>query len=306
MGDYDYPFGKPIGTYRILLLGRSYLCYVTPNADEQKCMPCADNKMAVLAKRLELTLNTLGALEDSPFHYEVFDGSKVMDQPLYLWPYYVDPPIVQKYDMDLTIVMMDPSQALNTYFVSPINSEGIPTEMINYDFMLKPNEEKFKSGPLHDFFELCKAKKLISISADKQWALSDLNAMVADPEVRKPLVDLIGKPLEMFREKLDAIQTASGNSHHLLLCLFPVTDVYDGDPFVTKGQRLFWKELCLAKKIPFLDICDDFNALRFTYFPIAGDDGGDHFDANGHALLNTVLSHALLKQKLIPFEATKP
>ena len=66
---------KPLGTYRILLVGRSYLRHISSAGKDDLSNP--NNEMAVIGKRMGLKLNTLATLEDSPLHYEVLDDSRI-------------------------------------------------------------------------------------------------------------------------------------------------------------------------------------------------------------------------------------
>ena len=92
--------------------------------------------MAVMAKRIELNLNTIASLDDSSFHYEVLSGMRSDRQTVYLWPYYTVPEIVKKYDVDQVVMLMDTMTDLYTYFLSPLGPEGIPQHEVDPEFWL--------------------------------------------------------------------------------------------------------------------------------------------------------------------------
>lgn len=300
--DFEYPVAKPSGTYRILLVGRSYLQMIAPRLSERKCFPCGENQMATMAKRIELKLNTIASLNDSSFHYEVFSEMKPGHQTVYLWPYYTVPEIVKKYDIDLVVILMDPMTDLYPYFLSPLGPEGIPQNEIDTEFWLLPNSQKFKTGLLHDFFELCKSKNIIKLSPDHRWIMPQFNEFTADPEVRDHLIEIIGKPLELFKKELAVLGKERSKKISFLFCFFPTGDVFNETRYPSRGQRLFWKDLCRKKDIPFLDLCDDFTALRLSYFPFSEGRENDHFDINGHDLFSTIFTQELIRRQIVPFK----
>ncbi len=300
--DFEYPAAKPFGTYRILLLGRSYLQMIVPRSSERKCFPCGENQMAVMAKRIELNLNTIASLDDSSFHYEVLSGMRSDRQTVYLWPYYTVPEIVKKYDVDQVVMLMDPMTDLYPYFLSPLGPEGIPQHEVDPEFWLLPNSQKFKTGLLHDFFELCKSKNIIKLSSDHRWIMPQFNEFTDDPEVRDRLIEIIGKPLELFKKKLAELGKERGKNISFLFCFFPTGDVFNKIRYPSQGQRLFWKDLCRKKNIPFLDLCDDFTTLRLSYFPFSEGRDNDHYDINGHDLFSTIFTHELIRLQIVPFE----
>lgn len=300
--DFEYPAAKPFRTYRILLLGRSYLQMIVPRSSEKECFPCGENQMAVMAKRIELNLNTIASLNDSSTHYEVLNGTRSDRQTVYLWPYYTVPEIVRKYDIDQVVILMDPMTDLYPYFLSPLGPEGIPKHEVDTEFWLLPNSQKFKTGLLHDFFELCKSKNIIKLSPDHRWIMPQFNGFTADPEVRNQLIEIIGKPLKLFKKKLADLGKERSENISFLFCFFPTGDVFNENRYPSQGQRLFWKDLCRKKDIPFLDLCDDFTALRLSYFPFSEGRENDHYDINGHDLFSIIFTHALIRGQIVPFK----
>jgi hypothetical protein len=138
-------------------------------------------------------LNTLAALEDVPMHFEILNDGRVIDSMVYLWPYYEVPEIVKNYDVDLVMVMMDAGQSsMAAFFHSPMTPEGIPAEKFEAEFDLRSNTDKFKTGPLHDFFDLCLKKKFLTVGKDGKWDLAPFQQMFSDKEVENQAEDLIG------------------------------------------------------------------------------------------------------------------
>lgn len=255
--------------------------------------------MHSLAKRLELSLNTLAALDDVPMHYEVLNGGMHHgnSSEVNLFAYYVTPPLIQKYNVDLVILMKDDGFGLDSYFCAPMTSEGIPVDGLDTEFVLKPNREKFKSGLMHPLYELLLSKKLLEEPAPNKWIFPPWEALMTDPEVRKPLLELVGKPLGMLRQKVESPK-ANGTPAQLIFCYFPT------NPYYSRYRRNFWKDLCAQQKIPFLDLCDDFTAIGFSYYPYLSGVSG-HFTVDGMFFFSTLLTHELLHQHMIPFESSK-
>jgi hypothetical protein len=162
--------------------------------------------------------------------------------------------------------------------------------LVDPEFRLKPNSEKFKTGPFHDLYELCLSKKLMDKTTH-----CDLFAMAADPEVRPRLFDVMGKPLKMLQAKLASMTTSGGAKRRLEVCYFPITENS------LKVKRFFWRDLCLRVGVPFMDICDEFKTLGFTYAPYSAG-GAQHFTVNGTILFSSILVHKLLENKKIPFK----
>lgn len=300
--DFDYPLPKPNRTFRILMLGRSYLSYVIKN----KYFPLDANNADPVAKRLEITLNTEAALNSVPRHFEVFNMSTIQEHQLYVWPCYLVPPAAKAYDADMALLMMDPGSSLESYFFGPLTAEGIPPKDKDPEFMLKSFRERFKSGPVYDLFKICEEKKILVVGSDGQLkAMPTLDQMAADPQIREKLIQVVGRPLEVLNEKMKSEKTGEGVPRRFVFCFFPNADVFSNFTPPSKTQRNFWKQLCQEKGIPFLDLSDDFIALRLSFFPFSEEEGMDHFDGNGHKLFDEILAHELIQQKIIPFEPEK-
>jgi hypothetical protein len=203
---------------------------------------------------------------------------------------------VEKYNVDLVVILKDPGLGFDVYFQSPLDSQGVPVDRYDPEFALLPNSKKFKSGTLHDFFELCKTKKMMQPLAENQWVFPDMDSMVADPEVEKSMIRIIGMPLRLLRQKMNSM--GSGDQRpRLVYCSFPVSQ-----SVTSRWQRTFWKDLALDAGVPFLDLCDDLNVLGMTYYPYSAAMGSDHFTVNGMNFFSRVLAFELVQSKMVPFE----
>lgn len=300
LADLEYPYRKPARTFRIILTGRSYLYWIASVNTEKKVEAFKEptNRMAMLAKRLELTLNTLAALEDCPTHFEVLNGGMVRDTDAYIWPCYEAPGWAQKYDADLVLVMVEAGAGLFSYFKTPLDREGVPQAQADPEYFLKPNKDKFKSGNFKDLLDLCRSKKMLAETSPIKWDLAPMQDLAADPGVRILLRKVMGAPLSSLQKKLAALPSASGSKCRLGFCFFP--DGMDS-PFPPTSIRSLWKDICLERNIPFIDLTDDFTALRTTYYPFSEMNGMDHFTAEGHLLWGLLLGHELIRGHVIPF-----
>jgi hypothetical protein len=244
---------------------------------------------------MELSLNTLSALDDLPNHFEVLNAGMHhdADNEVNVFAYYVAPPLVRDYDVDLVLIMQDETPVLDAFMHKPITSEGIPSDKIDPEYLLKPNREKFKSEPLHHFFELCRDKKLLAEASSTVWTFTDMNALVLDPEVRGSLEEIMGKPLLLLLKKMDSIKTTGGKPSQVIFCYFPTTL----SPL--KEWRSFWREVCEKSGIPFLDLSDDFTAVGYSFYPYQAWESG-HFTVNGMYLFSTLMTHELLRNGMIP------
>ncbi len=302
--DFTYPKKKPFKTYRILMCGRSYIYFQDdriwdgrkePNGSP-KILNVTTNIMMLMSKKLELYLNTLAALEDVPIHFEVLNDGRVLDSYVYTWPYYEEQKKVKQYDVDLVMLMMDPGEtSLEQYEMAPLTAEGIPQEFKDTEFYLKPEKEKFKSGPMRGYCELLdKEKKEGKIRNGAPFV-----QILSDPPLRDFLSTAIGRPMALFKKKFDAGKTSWGTPCRLCLCYFPQATFLN---FPSASVRTFWKEVAFKDDISYLDMTDDFQAFRYTYYPFSGLEGQDHFSKDGHTLFAQLLAYELINQKIIPFK----
>jgi hypothetical protein len=308
--DWDYPAEKPSRTFRILMVGDSHVFHTFPD-DYKKRGRTRYNLMESLTKKLEFQLNTLAALEDNPVHFEVLNQAMPATTPLFLWPYYLTPPVVQKYDVDLVLYMFSPNMftpaqfngstnnntdfSFQSYFIRPLTDEGIPARDLDPEVQMKPLADKIPSGLAGDFFKLCQKKGLGKVDGKYLW-FADFNQLMAEPEVERDLIQLIGKPIRMLHDKISAARTSNGGKVGFYLGILPA-----GQFFPMKAQHIFWKDLRDYTGAPLLDLTDDFTALRPSWFPLSDHQEYDHFSADGYSVEALVLAHELIRQNLIPW-----
>jgi hypothetical protein len=295
LSELEYPLQKPPHTYRILVVGRSYVYFVYNQATKTYSPNRAEN----LSKRMELFLNLSASLEDQPLRFEVLNCGKVMGQSLYLWSMYIVPDLVKKYDIDLVMILMDPGTYLTDYFERPTKAQGIPTFEFDSEYALKPFSERVPPGTPKKFYDLCLKYKLLDFKPDHTVYYHSLAEMNEHPDVRDCLVDMIGKPLGVLNQKLKAISLASGNTPRMEICYFP------GLLFNPEwcSQADFWSQLAQKWGLDTMDLSDAFSAQRPALYPF---DGADHFDNNGLLWLSYVLKSQLISQKIIPWTTPKP
>lgn len=300
--DFEYAFQKPPHTFRILLVGRCYVYYEANDRPNIVKNWNAENYFFGVSKKLEAALNTQAALDDWICHFEVFNGAMHNGSCcLEGWPYYVLPDVIKKYDIDLVLILHDNSyNFFDSYFFCPLTKEGIPQSQVDTEFALKPNSEKFKSGPMAGFFQLLKAKKILT---DPEKAMPGsfqqpyIDTIVENLEVRKKVLDIMRLPLSLLKEKVESHVTGSGKRTRLEMWEFPI------EMYVSPQRRDFLKDAYEGAGIPVVDLCDDFMVLGMSYAPIRGlPFQGCQFTVDGMSLFTTILMHKLIENKEIPMK----
>ncbi|HTC20809.1 MAG TPA: hypothetical protein VK859_08175 [bacterium] len=299
------PLKKPPHTFRIMLVGDSrsdmIVNYQFPTSYNVQGRPLYPAQVS-LTRRLELELNTLAALDDTPLNFEIIKYSDSGSIPLFLWPYYRVPAIAQKEDVDLVIIMQAPTSSdqfpFKFYFLRPITPEGIPAATNDIEYLLKPPAPRIPDGAPREFYDLCKARHFVYIKGNN-FVFND--GLFSDPEIHGPLVEMYGKPLGLLNQKLSAMKTSTGQPVKLLLW-----STRTGLSRPNGEDPRIWADAAKKFQVPFLDNNDQMTALVLSYFPISEIGGSNHMNPDGHALLARILAHDLIKSGLIPWAGTSP
>jgi DNA-binding beta-propeller fold protein YncE len=298
MVEYDYPVKKPPRTFRILLCGRSYV-YGTFPEDLKKRGHTACNVMGVISKKLEITLNTMAALNDETVHYEVLNQGMIYWSGMLFWAPHLVPPVAEKMDADLVLLMMDPLWRISDWFDTPLDRDGIPADRQDAEYMLKPWKERVPGGIAAQFLAAARRKGLARTEGEDKLFISPPEQLIADPDVRPHVSLLAAKPLRVLNERLGRTRTASGVRPRLAICLMPI-----GVRYFMADQQAFWRELTKREGIAFTDLTPAFTALRPTFFPLSESRDTDHFSADGFTFVALMTADRLVKDGLIPMGKT--
>src|SRR6185369_16011558 len=98
-------------------------------------------------------------------------------------PYYEVPDLVKQFDIDLVLYVV-PTLTTNTYsayFQRPMTKEGIPSESIDPEYLLKPWDQKIPPGIPKDFYEKCLARKWVKPVSASQLEFEDTGKTLTDP-----------------------------------------------------------------------------------------------------------------------------
>ena len=300
--DFSYPVSKPPQAFRILLSGDSRLFYQQEQErDQEKRWPWGFNRMEMTPKRLELFLNTWASLNDAENYYEVLNVDNYRYCPLFLWPYFSDPLLIKKFDVDLVLLFLTNDFEMNGCFERPYNKDGIAD--INQDgaeFTQKTMSERLKidnDKVLSDFYQRCVDLKYVT-SGKEDFA--GFIQMTSDPKLREYLLAITQKPLRLLAEKIKQMKTTAGKPVDFAVIYFPTGNRIGNPLLPTETYRHFWRESCQAAGIPFHDLTDKMTATRLNYFPITEPGGNHHFNHNGHIYFSLLVAQELMKEKLIP------
>jgi hypothetical protein len=311
LSDYEYPTPKPPRTYRILLVGNSISYYV----NQHPFVKSINNgytgvHQLCTVKRLELELNTLATLDDTPFNFEVLSYYHQAFLPLLLWPYYEVPKVVEKNDIDLVLFLETPDFTrlpswtnVNTFYNFPMAAEGIPSAVHDAEYSMKGPLDRIPDGEPRDFYELCKKKNLVSVDTNNNLAFDFNNGKLEkEPEIKKAMYHMCGKPIDLLYKKLSAMKNSAGKPVRFLLC-FTTTGILEPRSEASE----FWSNLSQEYKLPFLNLSDDMAALRVSYYPSTELFGAsDHFTSEGHLFFSHLLAHELIRNSLIPWNHSIP
>ncbi|HVZ80840.1 MAG TPA: hypothetical protein VHE12_08585 [bacterium] len=297
--DFEYPAVKPPHTFRILLVGR---CYLYWEADGRRFEGAGhdgeqENLMLGVCKKLEISLNAQAALEGGSRHFEVLNGAMHHGgNNLDIWANYVVPPLVRHYGIDLVVILQDGGfNFFDPYFISPMGKEGLPTDVFDPEYVLRPNKEKAQAGGIQDFTQLCRNHGLLHEDDAAHWSF-DWRGMLGDPEVRPRLMGIMRKPVELLRDRIAGERT-DGTAPRLAFWFYPISNFEEGP------TRDFYAEMIKSAKVPYLDLCDDFTALELGFWPIKENAAeGGHFTENGMDFFSLILREELARNHYLPEE----
>lgn len=299
----DSPAPKPPQTFRILIVGDSRSLMIVGhhfqtsyNVKDYGNYP----SQVRFSKRLEAELNALAAIEDAPLNFEVINMGTSATEPLFLWPTYGVPNVVQKDGIDLVLIIQPPTPEgvfpFKFYFMNPITPEGIPQYPNDMEYLLKPPLQRIPDGVARKFYDFCKEYHLVKIQG--QNFVFD-QSLYARPELHDLLVEMYGKPLDLLSRKLSVIKTSSGQPVRLLLC-----STHTGIFRPNAEDPAIWVDVARKFHVPFLDLNDEMTALGLSFYPLAEIGGNDHLNPEGHLFFSLILAHALIHDGFLPWTGT--
>ncbi|HTA75603.1 MAG TPA: hypothetical protein VK791_00430 [bacterium] len=303
--DYDFPDEKPKNTFRILLAGDSRT-YIAPRvkADSKYDLDWfyKSPRTDTMAKQMERYLNTEAAVKGVKIHYQVLEWNR-KGEALSSYAYYEILPLVKKYKIDLVLALTGRPGYLD-YYMFPISKEGIPAKDRDYEYMLKPLSERVPAdGAAADLYKRFKEK--VKTDTEKlQWPGQDSPngglgyVCDADTPTRDDLIELSGRRLVMLSDEMHKLKT--GNYNPQLLLFHVPFRVWNNDCVVS-----YWTDLGERFRLPFLDISEAFNNLKIAYYPALTQCCDGHYTYYGSKLIGYILSHDLIKDHYVPFEADK-
>ncbi len=314
LNEPEYPTTKPSRTFRILLCGDSHSAVVSNYPlkntwniqnwnDGVRDRDVAPPRQVSLSKRMELELNTLAALDNLPYNFEVLNLFHNSNDPhLFLWPTYEVPEAVKKNDIDLVVILETPTVGgaeflpLTRYYLYPLTKEGIPSESVDPEYLLKPPIERIPDGETRQFFEKCKSKDLVHI--DSRNMVFD-EKVLADPDLHAMVVDLYEKPLAILSERLSTLKSSSKKPISLVLCTAH-TGPYRED-LVDSEEPKIWAEVTKRVNVSYLDLNEEINALNLSFFPLSENYDNAHLNPDGHLFFSFLLDHDLIRDGYLPF-----
>jgi hypothetical protein len=313
LNDFDYPAKKPAKTFRILIIGTSRVLYAPavpldvdgnevafPNRDEYDTNT---PRVVTFPKKLEFLLNSEAALDGISEHFEVLVlghvGINIQD-----FAAEEAPSLVKKYDIDLVLGMLFPSPQDNfdVYYDKPITKDGIPSDSMNVEYLLKPWKERIPDGAPKRLLDECFKQKLVKeISPNKlQFSLFQDLLLGGNKEIRSDLMEMLGKPFKVLKEKIDPLTTSSGNKPKVAFFFIPSADCESYAQYET-----FWSDICGQYGLSLMDLSKPYEDLKLSYFPTTQACCWQHYTAYGNELIATILKHELISRGWIPFEEKK-
>jgi hypothetical protein len=296
--DFEYPPQKPPRTFRILMIGDSHInFFFEPGYRKERFTP---QKIEGMPKRLELMLNTLGAMENSRTRYEVLTLMRVSWNPLLVWSANQAPAIAKKFDADLVLLMEPPGGAgtIQAYLERPITERGIPANEPDMEYLLKPVKERLRNNPAAALVARARARGWVyPLPNSENFAIENIAVLSTDPAARKEILNLHARPITELRKGLEA-SFAGGRRPPLVLCYYLLGSRIPGSPGVQESP--FWKDVASASGAEYLDLTDLFVALSESWAPLSEGSGNDHFTPGGHSFFAFLLAHELLRNGWVP------
>jgi len=305
LNDYDYPTAKPKGTFRIMIIGNSYSYSLGFNDLHRWGDKVGMMRSENMPKKLELFLNTEAAWRDCPTRFEVMHYGFPGDQPLFLWPTYLVPDMVKKFDVDLVLEFVAP-ETFNTsqvFFQRPMTPEGYPAQNTETDYLMKPWDQKIPGGKPKAYFEYLKSKNLAQVSASGQILLEGFDRVLEDEKAREMVVDLFTPSIRAFTRKLSSLRTSGGQPVQYRMFFLPIRNKGNSSHRVYSA---FWKRIANGADFPFQDLTQPFVTFSSSYWPADETEGGMHFLTKGHDLLAYILTHTLVESGLVKLDKPKP
>jgi hypothetical protein len=313
--DFNYPTIKPPRTFRILVVGDSRAVFaMTPDPFEATQKPgysldahiLASSRVSSFPKQLEFLLNARTSLKGGDIHFEVLTLARPGQSTPFFMPFDV-PAAVQKYSVDLIMVLAAPQEAEGFiyYFERPLDHDGIPVAQVDPEYLLKPYKDRIPGGISRDLYERCQKNGWAREVSPTRLAFSSFGDLlgVGDLGVRKDLLELTGRPFQVLADRLNKSKGTDGKSPRYLIFYVPGQD-HGGA--TEEEHESFWKDLGQEEHWPVLDLTEPFDALKVSFYPVNENCCHFHYTAFGHSLIATLLEHYLVEQGRVPFTSKGP
>lgn len=298
--DFAYSEAKPPKTFRILVIGDSRLTTspVAMNKTDPGYLPETYNlRNNTFPKKMEFWLNAQAALDGVDQHYEVQMLGHWNECP-YFFAHYEAPELIKKYDIDLVLMMT--SVYYMDYYNKPMTKEGIPAHNLDPEYLLKPWSMRVPPGAPSRFYQHLVKKGFVK---EGQPIVLFGNVLhLEDPEIHDDFMEMMGKPLALFADKVKAMKKKDGSAPRMALLYIPWRNIE-----VPRESVLdrFWHELNQKYGIELVDIEKPFNVLKTSFYPTNQYCCSRHYTAYGHSLIAFLLGRELIADHLIPYEKEK-
>ena len=162
------------------------------------------------------------------------------------------------------------------------------------EYLLKPAMERIPQDEPRHFYDLSKAKNLVTITGNN-FVFDE--KVFLDPELHDSLVHLYGKPLEILNQKISAMKTSAGQPVRLLIC-----SMHSWFFKPNLEDPKIWVDVTRNLHVPLLDMNEEMTAMTTSYYPLTEAGGNDHFNVDGHFFFSQLLTHDLIRDKIIPWK----